>query len=638
MTHEEFDRHVAQIEESYRDRPGALQGRVVALALIGYLGFFGCYSLGLGLGALFILPAFALPLAESWLLIFIGSVVILLVTASVVRTLWVSLQPPEGHRVTAATAPVLFAMLKSLRGELQVPSFDRVLITGYCNAGVSEVPRLGVLGWPRHYLTLGLPLLESLSADEVRAVLAHEFAHRSRRHARASGWVYRLRRTWEHVFENFRNKPHVAGQVSLRPLINKFIEWFWPRFNAHAFVLSRAFEFEADAVAARVAGTEHVASSLLRVDLYDRLLSEKFWPDLWLEANRSAQPPTDVFLRLRDRLRAPPPAEAPTWLVQSFRWVTNNADTHPCLSARLRSLDRLPPGVERAEYPEWPPVLLPNAAETLLGDSLETVRAAVQVRWEKDCAKHWQERHACAGALQDRLTRLDTAVPVASTEDLWDKAVVLMRLEGDAAAAPLLRELLAARPGHAPANFHLGRHLLAENDDRGIELLERAMAEDEDGVPTACDVLLAYAHRTGRTELIRELKARVDRHQTNLTKSQEERNSVTAADTFIPHGLTAAELEPLLTLLRHDPAVHTADLAQKQMKYFQKQRLFVLCLRMKRPWHGLANRDLEQALVNRLLPSIKLPGRKLVFAPHGSFRALADKLARPPEARIFTRA
>ena len=36
-----------------------------------------------------------------------------------------------------------------------------------------------------------------------------------------------------------------------RPVI-AFIDWFWPRFNASAFVLSRAQEYQADAFAARV--------------------------------------------------------------------------------------------------------------------------------------------------------------------------------------------------------------------------------------------------------------------------------------------------------------------------------------------------------------------------------------------------
>jgi Zn-dependent protease with chaperone function len=637
MTHEEFDKRVAQIDERHRGRPGVLKWRVLALAFAGYAGFLAWFAIVAALSAVFIVPGIVWPLAQSWWLLLLGLLILLIGGVNALRALWVRVKAPEGRGVTEKEAPALFDMLHSLRRDLGTPAFDQVLVTAACNAGVNEVARFGVLGWPRHYLQLGLPLLECLSAEELRAVLAHEYAHRSRRHGRVSGWIYRLRGSWEQVFTEFRNRPHVRGEVSLRYGVAKFIEWFWPRFNAHAFVLSRAHEFEADATAARVAGAEYVAGSLLRLDLASRLLNEKFWPDLWLEANAHPEPPSGVFLRLRDRLRADPPAEAKTWLAQAFQWVTSNTDTHPCLSARLRALNRLPAEVERGEYPDWPVAPPRSAADTLLEPVLDAIRADVETRWRTECAKFWRDRHDCAAVLRDRLTQMEAAVPAVTASDLWDKAGVVARLQGDAAAVPLLRELLAMQPGHAGANLELGRHLLGENNEGGETYLERAMTEDEETVPRACQLLLEYGHRTGRADLIQNTKARLDRHSAAVAASQTERNRVTESDTFIPHGLSDAELQSVIDHLRADPDVVAADLAQKQMKYFQKQRLFVLCLRTRRNWLGMANRDTEQAVLNRLMSIVRLPGRKLVFTPGGGFRGIASRLSRMPEARIFTR-
>jgi hypothetical protein len=251
--------------------------------------------------------------------------------------------------------------------------------------------------------------------------------------------------------------------------------------------------------------------------------------------------------------------------------------------------------------------------------------------------KNWSDRHACAGVLRDRLTQMEAAVPVANASDLWEKASVVSRLQGDAAAAPILRELLAVQPNHAGANFQLGRHLLSENDGCGEAYLERAMTEDEEAVPGACELLLDFAHRTGRSELIRNTKVRLDRHTAAISASPAERNRVTESDTFIPHGLTEVEIGALVEILRADSDVIAADLAQKQMKHFQKQRLFVLCLRTRRSWFGMS-RETEQAVLNRLLPIVRLPGRKLVFTPSGGFGGIASRLAKLPEARIFARA
>jgi len=93
--------------------------------------------------------------------------------------------------------------------------------------------------------------LEGLSPDEARAVLAHELAHLSRRHGRTGRWIYYLRRSWENAFEQL-SKTRGHRQAPLQSRILELVNWFWPRFNAHAFVLSRTNEYEADAVSVRL--------------------------------------------------------------------------------------------------------------------------------------------------------------------------------------------------------------------------------------------------------------------------------------------------------------------------------------------------------------------------------------------------
>lgn len=55
--------------------------------------------------------------------------------------------------------------------------------------------RLGVLGWHVNYLILGLPLMQAVSPEQFRAIVAHELGHLSRNHSRFAGWIYRVRLT-----------------------------------------------------------------------------------------------------------------------------------------------------------------------------------------------------------------------------------------------------------------------------------------------------------------------------------------------------------------------------------------------------------------------------------------------------------
>ncbi|HUL50951.1 MAG TPA: M48 family metallopeptidase, partial [Candidatus Nitrosotalea sp.] len=295
MTREEFDLLVHRVEEGVGQRPRSLKLRVAWLAMVGYIGLLVWPGLVLLLVAPFVVLLIVGDPAGKITAAILGTVFLFGFGWNILRVLWVRLPPPKGQRLTESETPALFTLLDDLRVQLRSARFHRVLVVPGCNAAVVQVPRLGVLGWSRNYLLLGLPLLEGLAPDELRAVLGHEFAHLSRRHGRFSRWIYRLRRSWDQVFQQL-SRPRVQGEVSFRPLIVKFIHWFWPRFNAHAFVLSRLNEYDADATAARLAGGENIASSLFRSALYDRQLNQKFWPEVWKRANTETEPPTGVFV------------------------------------------------------------------------------------------------------------------------------------------------------------------------------------------------------------------------------------------------------------------------------------------------------------------------------------------------------
>ena len=136
---------------------------------------------------------------------------------------------------------------------------------------------------------------------------------------------------------------------------------------------------------------------------------------------------------------------------------------------------------------------------------------------------------------------------------------------------------------------------------------------------------------------MREITARLDRHEQHVAASRTERSSVTAADTFIPHGLSEQQLTELRVALASEPALVRAELARKELKHFPEQKLFLLCVSSRRRWFGLPDADGERALAGRLSKRLQLSGRLLVFAPHGSFRAIARRLRAVPGARIEER-
>jgi len=181
---EHFESLVRKAERLIKESPGAYKARIGALALLGYAVIFAVVLVLVGLLGGTLWAAFA---STALFLLLLKKKVILILAVLVwvlIKALWVRFARPEGIAVTAAQAPLLFEQIHEISRALDLPRIHEVLLTDEFNASMSQSPRLGVLGWQRNSLTLGVPLLLALSPAEMRAVIAHEAGHLSGNHSR----------------------------------------------------------------------------------------------------------------------------------------------------------------------------------------------------------------------------------------------------------------------------------------------------------------------------------------------------------------------------------------------------------------------------------------------------------------------
>lgn len=635
MKREEFDALIKRLEESSRRRPRGYLFQVAGLAALGYAYIFLVLliSLALTVGLLALMIFF--PNAATIKLGVVFGIVTGSISLAILKALWIRLPPPQGEPITRAEAPALFALLDELSAKLRAPRFHDVVMVGEYNAAVSQIPRLGVFGWQRNYLILGLPLLQSLSPDEFRAVMAHEFAHLSGNHSQFSAWIYRVRRTWERVFEEmFKQRRKAAAPLA------KFIDWFWPKFNAHAFVLARANEYEADACSARFAGAATAASALKRVKVHAALLDEKFWPGVLKQANQLTEPPRNVFADMSSAFHQPlPPDDSARWLRTAFLLETNNLDTHPSLKDRLRALGELPDTAPVVIPTEPPPSPETTAAQKFLGAAEATFTQRLSERWRKTIEAGWKQRNQQAAELSQKLAKLEQdSATAADVETLWAKARTLLDLEGDAGALPVVLQILGLKPEHALANFVRGRHSLVADNPAGVEFMERAIAADATLTTDACNVLYAYYARSGQREKMRELEKRADAHSELQTQAAAERNRVTVADTFIAHELTAEEITKLREVFAAERDLASVAAARKLVRVFPQSPLFLFSLKVKVSWWKPRSTAANQQLVNRVVSKIGVKGHFQVFVAEKNLKSLGARVANAPGAEIYRRA
>jgi Zn-dependent protease with chaperone function len=446
----------------------------IALVLLATLGLVA----GLGLFLIRVsVVGFAIQLLWAGLLFGIA----------LARGLWVRFPSPEGQPLERSRHPELARLVEHARAELRAPRVHRVLLTGDLNAAVVQVPRLGLFGWPRNYLLLGLPLLDALSLEETRAVLAHELGHLSGADGRLGGWIYRTRAAWGQLAERLEHERHLGVAV-----LGRFFAWYQPYFDAYSFVAARAQERRADAWGARLAGARALADALARLPVLAYGLEGRFWPELYAQAVSSPQPRGTPFATLAGALAGlVPEHQAQASLELVLAQPTTHDDTHPCLRERLAAL---------GEAPRLPPPPARPASLALLGERRAALAARLDSDWRQAVLGAWADRHQSMQRGVKRLARLDTEGGPAprNAEKALELATLREEVHGREAALPHYRAALQAFPQDGPLRFHLARVLLELEREEGLELLRPLFEKPPDAVGPAHQLACEYWRRRGR--------------------------------------------------------------------------------------------------------------------------------------------
>lgn len=632
MNTQKLNALIDRLEVSSKQRPAAYRFRVAALAALGY-----GYLFAVVLTLLLIIAAVLFGGKFNFLTIKVAGVILVLV-GIVLRSMWVTLPEPDGRELQRDNAPRLFDLINEVRTSLRGPKVHRVLISDEFNAFIVQIPQLGMFGWVRNYLVVGLPLLSALTPEEFRAVLAHEFGHLSGKHGRFSAWIYRVRKTWITILTTVHQEKHYASF-----LFEPFLNWYAPFFNAYSFVLARRQEYEADGYAMEVAGRKVAARMLVRLRTKDCALAEDFWPKFMKGANEEKQPPKDPFARMLAGVGlAVERHQAEKWFLQSLREKTNYDDVHPALADRLIGI-----GYEReslttpaiiAELVETEATTGQSAADSYLLSLPEGAVPSFERLLRERIVPPWREHHKFIQQSRQRLEELTekSSKEPLSEDELWEQARLLGETQNSAAALPALKEIIKNNPNHAPARFAAGSILLEADDASGIDLLENAIAIEPEMTEAGYEAIYHFHRRHGREQEANEYRSRGEQYAVALKQHYETAFNLSRNDHFEPHGLDESELAEIQTQLSNIPRLGQVFLVRKVMDDGQKS-ILVFGVVSNYAWHDFHTKEDSAALVHRVGENISLRRKELVYflMLERKDKFLRDVFGAIPSAQIF---
>lgn len=235
---------------------------------------------------------------------------------------------PPGPLLTPDAFPELFLEVGAIAAKAGQAGPGEIYLLPQLNAFVSG--RGGFFGIGRiRILGVGLPLLQVLTRNELRAVLAHEFGHYHGGDTALGPFIHRVRSAVMRTVESLAKHS---------TLLRRPFEWYGILFLRISQAVSRSQEFSADRLAAELVGAEAMASGLRKVHVYGAL-NHAFWGQEVEPAVKQGFRPA-LAAGFISFLGAPEVAAARTGILADVLGETRTDpyDSHPCLRDRLLAL------------------------------------------------------------------------------------------------------------------------------------------------------------------------------------------------------------------------------------------------------------------------------------------------------------
>jgi Zn-dependent protease with chaperone function len=212
--------------------------------------------------------------------------------------------------------PELFAFIRQVYQDVGAPKPSRVYASADVNAAlIYNTSLLNLIVPPRKDLLIGLGLVNVVSLDEFKAVLAHEFGHFAQRSVGLGNYLYIANKVMNDVIysrDGFDSFLDAWARIDIRLgapawalkavlwLVRKLLSTIYETLNVLHLSLSRQMEFNADNVAVSVTGSDSLIHGLYRLSFANDCLADtaksleaaadhgKFSDDIYYHQTQSA--------------------------------------------------------------------------------------------------------------------------------------------------------------------------------------------------------------------------------------------------------------------------------------------------------------------------------------------------------------
>lgn len=178
--------------------------------------------------------------------------------------------------------PKLYALIREISEAAHTSFPGKIFLSADVNAFVFYDSTFWSMFFPvKKNLVIGVGLMNSLTSQELKAVLAHEFGHFSQKSMRVGSYVHQVQLVMQNILFENNSYGNFARQLhSIHPIVGLFVNlaigvlngiiWILKKIYRLVYLkylgLSREMEFHADQFAAQIAGSEYFKRSMIRLE------------------------------------------------------------------------------------------------------------------------------------------------------------------------------------------------------------------------------------------------------------------------------------------------------------------------------------------------------------------------------------
>lgn len=408
----------------------------------------------------------------------IGSVIIIL------KSLYIKLEAPNEVTLNREEHPQLFKVIDSAIEMTKAPKLDEIYILDDANVRVTCLLNgFGANG--KNVLGIGIQVLKLLNEEEFKAVIIHELAHIYNDDTKVSSKISRRLTRWNEIVYRVDEGDNIIKMILLLPFAKFYIE----KLERYLDAMSQTKELLADKEVAKYMSVEIYAKATMKLEIMEEFLAN---PYSKLEIRSNDEAPKNYFTILFEDFESELPERKEQWMNQIKKRISSIYDTHPSFKERMEAL-----GIEDFNYD-----INFNDQSDDYKKEIDTLIEIKNKQWHKYWSDQWEE---ITKEYKEQLEIIKNYKDTDDIEKIMEYGEALEDLGEYEKALDFYKDIASKDKECAIAMYKVGQIMLMNNDEEGIEFIEKSVELDGSFFISAMGIITEYFLDNGMKEKIDEM-------------------------------------------------------------------------------------------------------------------------------------